>query len=520
MSVHDFYQRLTAAALLGTERQAPPSAAGTPLAELLPDLPNREEALLNAAALAQGYLGAGWQAPQSPHPPLSPAPADLWPEVSDAQQQIFQTVFSHKTDLLGELLGLMAQAKVRPVRGWVHRVIEAGQRQPELRPVALQVMDERGRWAAKFLEAGAWVTPSSLPDSIWDDGNLTERVAYLQELRGRNPAAARSKLEESWNGENHEAKAKFLEVFEQGLSLEDEVFLERVLDDKRKEVRAVAQQLLSSRADSQLTQRMIERVKPLLKIEVPKPQGLIGGAIAAVSGKKPTVKIEITLPEQFDKSWARDGLEQKNVPYGMGEKAWWLQQMLERVPPSLWGEAKELVPHLDKEWRDLLRAAWQAATIRFRDVRWATGMIGYLDDYRSSSLIAALPPDELYAQALHRLKSGTGVLRTDNLEWQFVQACPQPYKPEMLEALAKRATISLLNWQKMDQKNMDWRAHYSLQQLGLVLSPFYIKEIHPSIRQTFANPEHPLFEAYRQFEDVLEFRHQMHQAFGLSEATG
>ncbi|MDX2004264.1 MAG: DUF5691 domain-containing protein [Meiothermus sp.] len=513
MSAHVFYQRLAAAALLGTERQAPPSAAGTPFAELLPDHPNREEALLNAAALAQGYLGAGWQAPQSPHPPLSPAPPDRWPALSDAQHQVFQSVLSDRPQLLGELLGLMVQAQVRPARGWLHRVIREGHFKPELRPLALQVLDERGRWAARFLEYGAWVTPSQLPDSIWDDGSLAERAAYVRGLRGRDPQAARAKLEETWNGETPEAKARLLESLEVGLSLEDEDFLERCLDDKRKEVRSTAVDLLGSLSGSRMVGRMTARAGAFLRIESPKPQGIVGGLVSSLSGKKPTVKIEIALPEKFEKEWTRDGIEQKNVPYGMGEKTWWFQQMVGRVPPSVWGEAQELVPVAlrEKDWKEVLPGAWLSAAVRFKDAAWTTALMELLPDHQTSAAAQALPTPEVQAQALRRLKTGSGPLEPHSLEWQLLTACPQPWSTEMGAAFIQRLMIGLTYWQKMKQR--DWQIASFLPTLALHSPVLALDSIPEPLHQAFRDPEHPLFEAFGKFVETLEFRRRMHQAF-------
>ncbi|WP_218022973.1 hypothetical protein, partial [Calidithermus terrae] len=59
MNVSEYWKALTAAALLGTERQEPPSAALTPLAPALPEGAGREEALLDAAAAAALYRRGG-----------------------------------------------------------------------------------------------------------------------------------------------------------------------------------------------------------------------------------------------------------------------------------------------------------------------------------------------------------------------------------------------------------------------------------------------------------------------------
>jgi hypothetical protein len=519
MSVGDYWKALTAAALLGTERQAVPSAAGTALEGLLAEGDTKEATLLNAAALASMYRRSGMVPPPSAHPPLPLAPADVWPLNTQAQHDCLEAVLQGKyQQLIEELLGHMVRARVRPYRGWVFKVIEAAHGNARLRPLALQVMDERGRWLAQYVPFGGWVTPSQLSESLWEEGRLEERLAYLGQVRKEDAAKARGMVEAVWSQESHEVRAKMLDELGQGLSMDDEPFLETCLDDKRKEVRTTAQSLLNQMPESRLVQRMIERVRPLLRIEAAKPQGIFGGIISGITGKKGEGKIEVVLPEKFEKDWGRDGIEQKNMPYGLGEKAWWLQQMVERVPPSLWGEAKEAIATAskDKEWKEVLLNAWCGAASRFREAAWAEALINHLShqDYRIAGLLMAFTAEQLHAQTLHRLKSGNGTLNPRGTEWAFLQVCPKPWSAELQQALSKRVITSLQSWQKMEKP--DWTIHSFLQELGLVLPVSMLPQISPSMRQAFAAPEHPLKESFGAVIDRLEFRQNMQQVFEVA----
>ncbi|MCX7783950.1 MAG: DUF5691 domain-containing protein [Meiothermus sp.] len=508
MSVNDYWKALTATALLGTERQAVPRAAGIAIESVLRDESSKEEALLSAAAAASLYRRSGRVLPQSSHPLPPVALPDRWRELTPSQHTCFEAVMqpgSEKKDLMGELFRLMVQAQVRPYRGWVYRVLEEAHSNAELRPDALLILGERGRWMAQFVSFGQWVTPTELTHTHWEEGRLEERLAYLQQVRNAEPGRARALVEEVWAGESHEVKVRLLEVLQTRLSLEDEPFLESCLDEKRKEVRLQAANLLNQLPQSRLVQRMGARARPLLLFT---PVGMRGLKKA---------RLEVVLPEQFEKDWPRDGIEQKSVPYGMGEKAWWLQQIVERVPPSWWGEPEQWIPSPDKEWRDVLRKAWLNATLRFKDAHWATVLMAHLDDHNAAALIAVLAKAEVEAQTLHRLNSRTTPLNSEGLEWQFLQRCPKPLSAEVAQALSKRALQSLSTWQKMEK--MDWRVNQVLSELALMLPPAFVQQILPGQREAFARPEHPLLEAFAKFVEVLEFRQQMHQAFGLSGAT-
>ncbi len=500
MSVSTHWKNLTSVALLGTERQNLPSSQGTALEGLLTEGSSKEETLLDAAATASLYLRLGWQ-PTQEQLEFAPSPTDTLPVLSKEMHECFVDIMrqdSSHTALRAELFQLMSRVKVRPERGWVYRVLEEAKKNPELRADALKIIGERGRWLAKFIPFGEWVLPSELSENLWDEGKLNERVAFLKQLRGTDTAKARALLEESWHGEASEARADLLGALEINLSLDDEPFLESCLEDKKKDVRKTAAMLLNSLADSKLVQRMTERAKRFVTY---KPAGMLGLKKA---------QIEITLPETFEKDWAKDGLEQKSVPYGMGEKAWWLRQMLERVPPSIWGEPKLLLNAMGKEWAEMLRQAWRTASLTFGEVSWAKY---YLEHYQDDSMMYLLPSEDVQALLLERLSQMQGPIISSDLLWILVTTLPKPWSPSLEEALLKRVNLSLLNWSKI-QNTYPWQERNSLQVFGQTLPVSLLYAIPKGLEEKYQAPDHPLHDAFREMLTTLELRANMHSLFG------
>src|SRR5512139_368419 len=108
-----------------------------------------------------------------------------------------------------------------------------------------------------------------LPDpAVWETGTRGGRVAYLVRLRRADPAAARFALRQTWAKEPAPERTAFLATFEQGLSLEDEPFLESALDDRAKDVRALAADLLARLPGSAYARRMAERARACLRAEL------------------------------------------------------------------------------------------------------------------------------------------------------------------------------------------------------------------------------------------------------------
>ena len=102
------------------------------------------------------------------------------------------------------------------------------------------------------------------------------------------------------------------------LSLADEAFLEQALDDRRKEVRRAAQALLAGLPGAQLGERCKARLAGILAL-----------------GGLPGRSLQVRLPEACDKAMQRDGIGLQK-PWNMGEKAGWLMDMVQSVPPVWW----------------------------------------------------------------------------------------------------------------------------------------------------------------------------------------
>jgi hypothetical protein len=185
--------------------------------------------------------------------------------------------------------------------------------------------------------------------TIWETGLHPQRVSYLAALRRTNPEQARIQLEAVWMREGYEEQVAFLRTFEIGLSMEDEPFLEAALD-RRKKVRAAAQELLRTLPESRLCQRMKERATPLLSVKAN--------------------RLEVTLPPtSFVKAMARDGIEQKEPGHqNLSGQTFWFKQILAATPLDFWtaqlGHSPERLVTLaiaSGNWREVLLTGWTEA---------------------------------------------------------------------------------------------------------------------------------------------------------------
>ena len=496
MSLTSYWQHLCSAALLGTDRQALPPVEGTLLKYVLIPSKDKETALLNAAALVSLYIRSGQSLKPSSHSPLELAPPLNIPADPKEGRMLFDQI-SQKGDLWREWLDLSIEHQIPPPVGTLHKLLELGKSASLLRPQISQVIGPRGHWLAKFLDA-QWLTPENLPDALWEEGNLKERVAYLSRRRSEIPEQARTMLLQVWKQENAEARTGLLEVLWQALSLSDEVFLESCLDDKSKRVHEVASEMLCTLPESALVKRMTERAQTLIVSAKGKLNFL-----QRLTGKE---MLEVNLPEVFDKAMQRDGLEEKNMPYQMGQKQWWFQQIVARVPPSSWGNLATVVLCVNKEWRPLLIQSFIQATLRFRDQQAFLQLRPLLTDEQFEVFIPMMLQEELERQCIAFLQQNPKQITWNSPVLRLLQACHGP----LGQGLEKALLEAIARFSASDTEH--WSARILLETIQTKLSPSHCQKLES---WTPLDSQHSLYEPYQRCLQILELRKRMYRYFGV-----
>jgi hypothetical protein len=270
-----------------------------------------------------------------------------------------------------------------------------------------EVLGPTAQWLSK-LNPDWTVTPVVHEPSQqrWQEGSMREREAELIAMRKRDAAAAREWLQATWTNEPPDARETFVRAFGTNLSIEDEPFLETGLDDKRKAVRQAAAELLAQLPDSAHAKRNLARLDPLISFDEKK--GLLG--------KLSKRKLLIQLPAAVDKDAQRDGIEAKPpAQLKIGERAFWLRQMVAVAPPAHWTARFDCAP-----------ATFVAAAL---DTDYAEDMLGAL------TRAAALHPDRDWLHALSKAwvdsKHPSHVIASALA--QMTQHAPVALRAELLE---------------------------------------------------------------------------------------
>ncbi|MDL4819504.1 DUF5691 domain-containing protein [Actinomadura opuntiae] len=444
------------AALLGTERRDPPVLPEAP------DGPGGDKAgrLLDQAALLAVARRAG-RVPRHGAPEvIAPAPAEDAPAVPPAAAaRLGRILRGEHIQVLPEWLDAAAERGLRVPARLLPELLERGRGDRMLRPSIIRAAGRRGVWLAlrntdwAYL-VGAGGDPGGGAE-VWETGTRNQRAAYLTGLRRTDPAAAREALRETWAKEPAPDRAAFLATFRDGLSPGDEEFLEAALEDRGKDVRQLAADLLARLPGSAYGRRMAARARACLAPRV-----------RTVRGREQTW-IMVEPPRAHDEELARDGVpfhpSGSFAPGGgggpVGTRAAWLREILARTPLGTWTGLFGLPPmeivclpvasaagasspqHDAGDARDV-HIGWARAALKQHDTEWARALLkgGVMVDEPGAlaDLLAVLPAGERDAAAAGLIRWVEG--RSDML--LVLERVPGPWTGDLAAAVVATLAAS------------------------------------------------------------------------------
>jgi hypothetical protein len=305
-------------------------ATDTTLAGVLPGTAD-PLVLWHAVAATDLRQRAGFIPLQAPRP--APACQDASTCPSAAEQILSMILRGIHAEQLDNWLALARWQGMALPHGALAPLLDRGLQKPALRTALIPLLGPRGRWLLTqhpaWAEAYGGADTSDTTETQWQLGQLAQRCDALRAMRRADSAAALTALAAEWAQEPPEHRVALLACLEQGLSPIDEAFLENALDDKRKEVRAAARQLLAKLPGSQLAERCKARLAAVLTLERQQPGSL--------------PQLTICLPAACDGAMRRDGIGAASHR-GLGEKAGWLLDMMAVTPPTHWTTTWRLTP--------------------------------------------------------------------------------------------------------------------------------------------------------------------------------
>jgi hypothetical protein len=467
-------------------------------------------ALLEAAAAALVYRRAGITATPGVTP-VPPAPDETDHPLPPAAGERLLRILSDggvpggaqaAHELLAQWLDLAARHGGHVPPEALPALLDAGRRNGAVRPALGRVAGRRGAWLAAMRADWRWLLDeaTATPAAAWETGSSGERLAYLVELRRTDPAAGRALLEHTWGAESSDDRARFLAALDLGLSTADDAFLDAALDDRRREVRESALDLLRRLPGSSLGRRMADRARAAVRLE------------RRTLGRN---RIVVDPPEDLDEALRRDGVA-ATPARGMGIGAWLLEEVVAGAPLGTWipdfGRDPDAVIDLARghDWETPLLHGWAKAAIAQRDPAWATALVR--NDGRGSGaglreavrwdLHLVLPPAELARIAADFLR------REDHLAHRLLAVHPGEWPDELalavVETIARRARTDRHSWQLAEL----------CRAAAPAMPPRYADPVGRLAAQLDQEPTDPSrVRPVAELARTLTFRHEMHLEF-------
>jgi hypothetical protein len=478
---------------------------------------NREATLLTSATVVATYERCGTVAEAAGELSLRVSPADELPRCGPGAASYLRRITAGQFPFLqAEFLAALQAAGKRVPEELLPDVLETARKDSSLRLAVAGAIGRRGEWLATLNPDWNFVATQIAPED-WETATRADRVGLLRRLRLSNPERAVALLRSTWSSDAPEDRAAFIAEMAHGLSPKDEPFLEAALDDRRKEVRQRACELLMRLPQSGLVERMWHRVAPLVR-----PAKSSGLNLKKLLGKQ---SLEIELPEACDEAMQRDGIEAK-PPQGTGEKAWWLQQMVRAIPPVRWEGHLHLAPQQcvsaadASEFNTALVPALADAVQRHNDPRWArpvveiaivhardTGLAPAAAAAWGRVLDAVATIDESGRDAvIAKQLDQRGEAGDCALGLRLLHSCPGPWSP----LLAKKL-LGLLRYvtQQMAAGKIQtyWAGLGDLSVLACRLPVSVAQEFHENWPQDAADQN--FFRPIQTILEILQFRSKM-----------
>ncbi|GID95323.1 hypothetical protein Adi01nite_47350 [Amorphoplanes digitatis] len=503
---------LLAAALVGTARRpwtSPGLHVGDRVLSLAPAGAPAAD-LLEAAATALTYRRAG-VTPSSGHAPVPSAPAETGPPLPAAAGARLRRLLTdggapggaqQAQELLAQWLTAAARHGGFVPPESLPALLDAGRRNGAVRPAIGRVAGRRGDWLAAMRADWRWLrdeapgaaTPSD--PQVWETGTGGERLAHLTRLRGTDPAAALALLESTWQTETPEDRTRFVDAIGTGLSLADDAFLDRALDDRRKGVREAALDLLRRLPGSSLGRRMTTRATAAVRLE------------RRTLGRD---RLVVGPPAELTTELRRDGVGAQPA-HGTGVQAWLLEEVVAGTPLTIWtdafGRSPAAVVDLARghDWETPLLHGWAKAAIMQADSAWAAALVD--NDTRGSAtglreavrwdLHLLLPPADLARIAADFLR------REDHLAHRLLAVHPGAWPDELavavVETIAHRVRADKHSWQLAEL----------CRAAAMAMPPGYAAQVARLAEQLDQQPADPSrVRPVAELARILAFRHEM-----------
>lgn len=499
-------------ALLGVDGAVTVSLDGE-IGDLVARVANVEDAALGFSRAAATIAAcARASIPLATASPSPPAPADADTRVPAANHPWLPALASalrgalfqqeHILRLKVETCLRLAEVGATLPHTLLVPMLDAGQRHAALRPALLPVLGQRGRWLAaqnpdwKYAASNQPADDTSTAADTWNDGAHPQRLAWFQQLRADDAARARDLL----GGTLAELPAKerldFVRALDTALHADDITLLAPLLKDRSRDVRFAAARLLACLPESAHARQLLAWIDPLLTSR----KGLLSRSW------------QIEPPTAAEPAWTTAAIDAQRPQYEpLGERAWWLYQLVRQVPLAWWVQRTGMRPDelvgwaARTDWNDALLRGWRER-VGPDTQDWIEALLGAKEQFSDDARLLAMLP---VATRERHWPTTLDALIADALIGDVVGAHAFG---ETLSARYSAALLpSLLACFASDRLRHDYGLRSSLLDLASVLHPQPLQTLQALQRTADETPA--MAECAAEFERIVRIRAVLHTSF-------
>jgi hypothetical protein len=305
----------------------------------------------------------------------------------------------------------------------------------------------------------AGAAASSSDESHWTDGTLEQRRAFLVREREADPTSARERLQRALPELPAKERAELVATLATGLSADDEALLDGLRTERSREVRQAALAVLLRLPHAAHPRRAAARVAALMNHE-------------RVLLRK---RWQIDAPQGAADDWKADQVDATRPQHEpLGERAWWLYQLVRQVPLAWWSEHTALPPAellewaAGTDWADALLRGWRDVLFAAPDEAWCDALLDRWPKAlreNPSAVLALLSPARRERHLQRQLRDTPTALHTSVA--QILAACPAG---QMLSADTSRLLVERI-LERTGQLNDDYALRAQLAELACALHP-------------------------------------------------
>ncbi len=360
------WAELARIALIGTDQTAIPEHIMDLLAARGMDTTSSaDQLLLDSAAVFNQMRKAGLIVPKYEGTPPSQIDVPASSKICSYRviRMLRKTLDGTHPYALNEFLThMIRQGKQLPPE-FLPEIFEASLKDAAMWEILSDRLDERAR---RLIQLNPEWEGLALPaDGMdWYNAGPSGKKLLFDHLHRSEPEQAVALLETDWPLLDFRLKLEFLEEISKSLSTADEAFLNTLKNDKRKEVRLKARDLLASLPGSAFAQELFTLIKPFFEVH-------------------DKLMVSIRLPDELPTATEDYGIDltKAKKKFGSGVKASWLAAVVSRIAPSFWEKYLSAKPRniiaafYESHLGDVLGQALLAAVIRHQNAEWAEQLV-------------------------------------------------------------------------------------------------------------------------------------------------